>query len=156
MIDELCSQTSFAGKMGSDVFHYGANAVCFEKSGRKYGMICSWATQVAYDRILMLLGAQSVTGRHITKGDIIGVSVLSTLQEDVMNTLGSGHSDEVDKFGNLDYTLVGSAILINNASVNMVVEVIDVLHLPGVEEDNLVYGLVKSCTQSDAAMLSTR
>lgn len=142
--------------MGLDLFHYGANAVCFEKSGRKYGMICSWATQVAYDRILMLLGAQSVTGKNISKGDVIGVSVLSTRQKDIMNTLGSSHSDDVDKFEDLDYTSVGTAILIDNASVNMVVEVIDVFHLPGIEEDNLVYGLVKSHTQSDAAMLTTR
>jgi flavin reductase (DIM6/NTAB) family NADH-FMN oxidoreductase RutF len=142
--------------MGLDLFHYGANAVCFEKSGRKYGMICSWATQVAYDRILMLLGAQSVTGKNTSKGDIIGVSVLSTQQEDVMNTLGSSHSDDVDKFEDLDYTSVGTAILIDNASVNMVVEVIDVLHLPGIEENNLVYGLVKSYTKNEAPMLTAR
>lgn len=136
------------------VFNYGANAVCFLKNGRKYGMICSWATQVDYDKIVMLLGAQSVTGKNISKGDIIGVSVLSTRQEDVMNTLGFNHSDEVDKFENLNYTLMDSAILINDASVNMVVEVIDVLHLAGIEEDNLVYGLVKSYTQNDAPMLT--
>jgi len=135
-------------------FNYGANAVCFQKNGRKYGMICSWATQVDYDKIVMLLGAQSVTGKNISKGDIIGVSVLSVLQEDVMNTLGSNHSDEVDKFENLNYTLVDSAILINNASVNMVVEVIDVLHLAGIEEDNLVYGLIKSYTKGYDAMLT--
>ncbi|PNT92069.1 flavin reductase family protein [Clostridium thermosuccinogenes] len=137
-------------------FNYGANAVCFKKNERKYGMICSWATQVDYDKIVMLLGAQSVTGKNISKGDIIGVSVLSTMQADVMDTLGSNHSDEVDKFENLNYTLMDSAILINDASVNMVVEVIDVLHLAGIEEDNLVYGLIKSYTQSDAAMLAIR
>lgn len=137
-------------------FNYGANAVCFKKNERKYGMICSWATQVDYDKIVMLLGAQSVTGKNISKGDIIGVSVLSTMQADVMDTLGSNHSDEVDKFENLNYTLMDSAILINGASVNMVVEVIDVLHLAGIEEDNLVYGLIKSYTQSDAAMLTIR
>ena len=69
-------------------FNYGANAVCFRKNGHNYGMICSWATQVDYDKIVMLLGAQSVTGSKISKGDIIGVSVLSTEQEDVMNALG--------------------------------------------------------------------
>lgn len=142
--------------MEDRVFNYGANAVCLEKNGRKYGMICSWATQVDYDKIVMLIGAQSVTGKHITKGDIIGVSVLSVRQEDVMNTLGNNHSDEVDKFKNLDYTLKDSAILINNASVNMVVEVIDVLHLAGIEEDSLVYGLIKSHTKSGEEMLTVR
>ena len=135
-------------------FNYGANAVCLMKNGRKYGMICSWATQVDYDKIVMLIGAQSVTGKNISKGDIIGVSVLSRRQEDVMNTLGDNHSDEVDKFKALDYTLIDSAILINNASVNMVVEVIDILHLSGIEEDNLVYGLIKSYTRSGEPMLT--
>jgi len=137
-------------------FNYGANAICFLKNGRKYGMICSWATQVDYDRVVMLIGAQSVTGRNISKGDVIGVSVLSEKQEDVMNALGTNHSDEVDKFRGLDYTVKDSAILINNASMNMVVEVLDILHLEGIEEDNLVYGLIKSYTKSDAPMLTVR
>lgn len=140
--------------MRLNAFNYGANAVCFKKNERKYGMICSWATQVDYDKIVMLLGAQSVTGKNIAKGDIVGVSVLSTMQEDVMNTLGNDHSDEVDKFEELNYTLVDTAILINDASVTMVVEVIDVLHLAGIEEDNLVYGLIKSYTLGDVAMMT--
>jgi len=135
-------------------FNYSANAVCLQKNGRKYGMICSWATQVDYDKIVMLLGAQSVTGENISKGDIIGVSVLSKSQENVMNTLGDNHSDEVDKFKDLDYSMTDSAILINNASVNLVVEVIDILHLAGIEEDKLVYGLIKSYTRSDEPMLT--
>ena len=114
--------------MGFNAFHYGVNAVCFQKNERKYGMICSWATQVDYDRIVLLLGAQSVTGRNIAKGDIIGVSVLSTLQQDVMNKLGFQHSHEVDKFADLNYTLEDSAILIKDASIAMVVEVLDILH----------------------------
>jgi hypothetical protein len=35
----------------------------------------------------------------------------------------------------------------------MVVEVIDVLHLEGIEESNLVYGLIKAYTKNDAKML---
>jgi Flavin reductase like domain. len=135
-------------------FNYGANAVCFRKNGHNYGMICSWATQVDYDKIVMLLGAQSVTGSKISKGDIIGVSVLSTEQEDVMNALGEGHSDRTDKFRNLDYTVNDSAILINNASICMVVEVIEVLHLPEIEEDNLIYGRIKSYTTNDVPMMT--
>ena len=48
--------------MALNAFHYGVNAVCLEKAGRKYGMICSWATQVDYDKTVLLLGAQSVSG----------------------------------------------------------------------------------------------
>jgi hypothetical protein len=32
----------------------------------------------------------------------------------------------------------------------MLVEVIDVLHLKGIEEDNLIYGLVKSYESNDS------
>jgi len=83
----------------------------------------------------------------------IGVSVLSAQQEDVMDQLGNHHSDQVDKFTGLDYRLEATAILINNASVTMVVEVLDIYHLPGVEEDNLIYGLTKSYTKTDLPML---
>jgi flavin reductase (DIM6/NTAB) family NADH-FMN oxidoreductase RutF len=123
-------------------FNYGANAVCYDKNGHRYGMICAWATQVDYDKVVMLLGAQS------------GVSVLSSRQKDVMDVLGSDHSDEVDKFASLDFSMEDTAILINDASINMVVEVIDILHLPGIEEDNLIYGLIKSYTKSDKPMLT--
>ncbi|HHZ12060.1 MAG TPA: hypothetical protein GYA05_05040, partial [Acholeplasmataceae bacterium] len=108
--------------MGAKLFNYGVNAVCFEKNGRKFGMICSWAMQADYDKILMLLGAQSVTGRNISRGDVIGVSALNVNQTDVRDKLGNNHSDEVDKFSDLDYTKEGSALLINGASVGMVVE----------------------------------
>lgn len=50
--------------------------------------------------------------------------------------------------------MTDSAILINNASVNLVVEVIDILHLAGIEEDKLVYGMIKSYTRSDEPMLT--
>jgi len=82
--------------------------------------------------------------------------VLSTKQEDVMNTLGDNHSDVVDKFENISYTIKDSAILINNASIAMVVEVMDVLHLPRIEEDNLVYGLIKSYTKGNDPMLTVK
>jgi hypothetical protein len=78
------------------VFNYGANAVCFRKNNHNYGMICSWATQVDYDKIVMLIGAQSV------------------------------------------------------------VEVIDIHHLAGIEEDNLIYGLIKSYTKGSDDMLTVR
>ena len=39
----------------------------------------------------------------------------------------------------MDCELIDSAILINNASRKMVCKVIDVLHLEGIEADNLIY-----------------
>lgn len=135
--------------MELQAFNYGANAVSFIKNGKKYGMICAWAMQADYDKILMLLGAQSVTGKNIQKGDIIGVSALNENQQDIVDALGDRHSDTLDKFSNFKYTIKDSAILIDGATNCMVVEVLDVLHLEGIEEDNLIYGLVKSCTSKD-------
>lgn len=135
--------------MELSAFNYGANAVSFIKNQKKYGMICAWAMQADYDKILMLLGAQSITGKNISKGDIIGVSALSENQKDIVDALGLNHSDHTDKFTNIKYTIKDSAILIDDASICMVVEVLDVLHLEGIEEDNLIYGLVKSFVSSD-------
>jgi flavin reductase (DIM6/NTAB) family NADH-FMN oxidoreductase RutF len=136
--------------MKLSAFNYGANAVSFIKNGKKYGMICAWAMQADYDKILMLIGAQSVTGKNISKGDIIGVSALNENQKDVVDALGDNHSDEADKFNSIKYTVKDSAIVIEDASNCMVVEVLDVLHLEGIEEDNLIYGLVKSYTSNDS------
>lgn len=140
--------------MELNVFNYGANAVCFIKNQKKYGMICSWATQVGYDRVLMLLGAQSVTGKNIRRGDIIGVSALNENQQDVVDALGYNHSDNTDKFANIKYKIKDSAILIDDASICMTVEVLDVLHLEGIEADNLVYGSIKSFVTNDYKMYS--
>ena len=115
--------------MELSAFNYGANAVGFVKNGKKYGMICAWAMQVDYDKILMLLGAQSSTGKQIKKGDIIGVSALNEHQQDVVDALGDGHSEDMDKYINIKYSINDSAILIDDASNCMVVEVLDVLHL---------------------------
>jgi flavin reductase (DIM6/NTAB) family NADH-FMN oxidoreductase RutF len=136
--------------MKLSAFNYGANAVSFIKNGRKYGMICAWAMQADYDKLLMLLGAQSITGKNIRKGDIIGVSALNENQLGIVETLGSSHSDATDKFTNIKYTIKDSAILIDDASNCMIVEVLDVLHLEGIEEDNLIYGLVKSFISNDS------
>jgi flavin reductase (DIM6/NTAB) family NADH-FMN oxidoreductase RutF len=135
--------------MKLSAFNYGANAVSFIKDGKKYGMICAWAMQADYDKILMLLGAQSITGKNICKGDIIGVSALNESQQNVVDALGNSHSDETDKLADIKHTIKDSAILIDDASNCMVVEVLDVLHLNDIEEDNLIYGLVKSYVSND-------
>lgn len=136
--------------MKLSAFNYGANAVGFIKEGKKYGMICAWAMQADYEKILLMLGTKSITGKNICKGDIIGVSALNENQQDVIDALGFSHSDNNDKFSNLKYTIKDSAILIDGASNCMVIEVLDVLHLEGIEEDNLIYGLVKSVTSNDS------
>jgi flavin reductase (DIM6/NTAB) family NADH-FMN oxidoreductase RutF len=140
--------------MELSAFNYGANAVSYIKNEKKYGMISAWAMQADYDKILMLLGVQSITGKNIRKGDIIGVSALNENQKDVVDALGSSHSDDTDKFKNIKYTINDSAILIDSASNCMIVEVLDVLHLEGIEKDNLIYGHVKSFVSNDSKKYS--
>ncbi|GFZ30816.1 hypothetical protein CSC2_13420 [Clostridium zeae] len=136
--------------MNLSAFNYGANAISFIKNEKKYGMICAWSMQADYDKVLMLLGTQSVTGKNISKGDIIGVSALNENQQDVVDALGNSHSDDTDKFTDIKYTVNDSAILIDDATNCMLVEVLDVLHLEGIEQDNLIYGLVKSFESNDS------
>lgn len=123
-------------------FDSSVSVVSYIKNNNKFAMTCAWGMQVDYDKIMMLLGSQSDTGNNLKKGDIIGVSVLNDKQIDIALALGDKHSKSVDKLNGLDYKIKDNAILINNASREMIVEVIDVLHLEGIEVDNLLYGKV--------------
>lgn len=129
--------------MTLNAFLSGANAVCYEKEGNKYGMCCAWAQMIDYDKISMLLGQASVTGQNIKKGDIIGVSSLAKGQKNVALQLGENHSNEIDKFKNISYTKKDSAILINDSKVKMICKVIDVLHLDCIKEDHFLILEVK-------------
>lgn len=123
-------------------FNHGVNIVGFERNKQKYCMTCAWAMQVDYNKVLLLLGSQSVTGSKILKGDIIGVSALSKYQREIALKLGEEHSDEVNKLEGIQYQVVDDAILIMNAARLMKVRVLEVMHLKGIEEDNLIYGEV--------------
>ena len=121
------------------LYNYSVSVIAFNKNNSKYGMTCAWFMPADYDKMLCLLGTQSVTGHNIKKGDIIGMSILSNQQADIANKMGDKHSNEIDKFIDVDYEIKDNAILINNASRKMVCKVIDVLHLEGIEADNLIY-----------------
>lgn len=125
--------------MSFQAFNHSVNVIAYNKLGKKYGMTCAWAMQVDYDKIIMLLGSQSVTGKTLEKGDIVGVSALSKDQIDVAFKLGDNHSDTVDKFKGIEVIEDGSAILIKNSTRIMKARVIDILHLEKIEVDNLVY-----------------
>ena len=131
------------------IFDYNVSVIAYSKNENKYGMTCAWFMPADYDKMLCLLGTQSVTGHNIKKGDIIGMSILSSNQADVANKMGDKHSNEVDKFIGLDYEIKDSAILINNASRKMVCKVIDVLHLEGIEVDNLLYLNIVSTEENE-------
>jgi flavin reductase (DIM6/NTAB) family NADH-FMN oxidoreductase RutF len=81
-----------------DALTHGCYVVTTSLNGRLYGMTCSWATQVDFDKVMLVLGKQSSTGRAIRKSRVFGVSVLSTDQKDLAVRFGSGHSSRKDKF----------------------------------------------------------
>lgn len=139
--------------MSFRAFNYGANCVAYKKNNHLYGMTCAWAMQVDYDKVLLLLGAQSVTGKNISKKDLIGVSALAFDQQVLATRFGEGHSDIEYKFTDVDFEQKDSAIIINGASRKMVVEVIDILKPEGIKEDNLIYGKIKEFYEEDKPFL---
>ena len=52
---------------------HSVTVVAYEKGGKKYGMTCAWAMMVDYDKLLLLLGAQSSTAKNIKKNDFNAV-----------------------------------------------------------------------------------
>lgn len=125
--------------MGFNAMDYSVTVVAYEKENVKRGMCCAWAMQVDYDKLMCLLGEQSDTGKHLKKGDIIGVSVLGKNQKDIAIHFGEGHSDQEDKFRGISMEQTNSALTVPKASRQMICKVLDVLHLNKIEKDHLVY-----------------
>lgn len=121
-----------------EAFNAGCNIVAFIKNNQKYGMCCSWAQMVDYDKISLLLGAQSDTGKMMELSDIVGVSALASDQKEIALMLGSGHSSKMDKFAKVSFTVQDNAILINDAKVQMKCQVRQIVRLNGLEQDRLV------------------
>lgn len=132
---------------------HSVNVIAYVKEERKYAMCCAWMMMADYDKLLCLIGSQSSTGRHLQAGDIIGVSSLNRKQKEIAATLGEKHSDETDKLQGIPFTRKRTAILIEGAATEMVCEVIDVLHLPEIETDNLVYLRILEHKQNQGSFL---
>lgn len=134
--------------MSDRLFNHSVNVVAYKVGTKYFAATIAWAMQVDYDKILLLMGSQSDTGNNIKKGQLIGVSALSEDQKEIALTLGDNHSSSVDKLANINFHEINekeylkTAITIENATNQMIVEVIDVMHLPEIEEDNLIYGRV--------------
>ena len=135
-------------------FNHTVNVVAYKKTDINYAATIAWGMQVDYDKVVLLMGSQSVTGNNITKDDIIGVSALSKDQIFVATKLGENHSDQIDKLADVSINVSESAITINGASREMVVKVINVLNLEKIEEDNLIYGEVISFKENNDSFLN--
>ena len=130
--------------MSLRAFRCGCNVIAYEKDNRKYGMVCAWATMVDYDHIGMLIGSQSVTGRNLKIGDIVGVSALAEGQTDISLKLGETHSDECDKFEGIETINMNGSIVIKDAKVEMLCEVRKVEKLTGSDDVFVVMQVLSS------------
>lgn len=121
-----------------DLVNLGVNIVALEKNDHKYGMTCAWMTQIDEDKLIMLIGSQSETVKHIEEGDFIGVSALSELQVDIAKRFGESHSKKVNKFSNLSYENEDGAIMINKACRLMKCRVLNIGRIVDNDEDYLI------------------
>ena len=121
-------------------FNQTISILSFKKGKEIYAATYAWFTQVGENEVVGLLGEQSVTTNNIKIGDYCGISVCSKEQKDVALYIGDTHSNEVDKLLGLPYFVDGTgAITLKGSKVTMIAEVIDVIHLKGIESDSLVY-----------------
>lgn len=140
--------------MSKRLFNHSVNVVAYRKNNMNFSATIAWAMQVDYDKIILLMGSQSDTGNNIEKGQMIGVSSLAKTQKEIAEILGDNHSKTVDKLAKINYKIEKSAITIENAVNQMIVEVIEVMHLDEIEEDNLIYGKVIKNDSTDDEFLN--
>ena len=137
-----------------DLVNLGVNIVALEKNDHKYGMTCAWMTHIDEDKLIMLLGSQSETVKHIEEGDFIGVSALSELQVDIAKRFGESHSKKVNKFSNLSYENEDGAIMINKACRLMKCRVLSIGRIVDNDEDYLIQVEVVSMECNNNKFLS--
>ena len=112
-------------------FRVGANVLAFKKNNTNYAMTCAWAMMIDYNQIAMLIGGQSVTGQNLELKQKVGVSALADGQQEIAKIIGTTHSNEVNKFVNIEYTNKDNMLLINNAKVLMECSVKEIKNLDG-------------------------
>ncbi len=112
-------------------FRCGANILAFDKNDQKYAMTCAWAMMIDYSKIAMLIGGQSITGKQLELGLKVGVSALSSSQQEIAKIIGTKHSNEINKFENINYLNKDNMILIEDAKVLMECEVVEIRDLEG-------------------------
>jgi flavin reductase (DIM6/NTAB) family NADH-FMN oxidoreductase RutF len=97
---------------------HGVYVVCAEHEGRRGGLACAWATQVATNAILICVGRQSATRELILGSEAFGLSVLTREQVEVGRLFGRSSSRGVDKFEKIGYHTAetGSPLLDNCAA----------------------------------------
>ena len=136
----------------SNILTEGAYLVATNLNGRLYGMICSWATQITDNRILLCIGSQSHTGVAIRESREFSLSVLSENQYKLALKIGSTHSDDEDKFIDLDVEMFeGKLPLLKGACKHIVCDVMNYPALGEVDK-SLIVGRIRHFSWHDKAV----
>lgn len=140
--------------MGLRAFRSGCNVLALTKNNKKYGMVCAWATMIDYDKVAMLVGGQSVTGKVLEIGDIVGVSALADGQKDIAFKLGENHSDIGNKFEGIELINDESALLVKNAKCLMTCKVLKIEKLVDPEDSFVVLEVLRHKSDKKKGFLS--
>lgn len=128
----------------------GANVLTLNKNGHKYGMTFAWGMAVDYDKLIAMIGGQSITGHHLKVGDKVGISALANGQKEIALHFGDNHSDEFNKFDNDFYEEVDGVALIKNAARQLICEVVDIFFMKDNHEDPIVeFKVLKKIKHAD-------
>lgn len=140
--------------MSLRAFRSGCNVIATRRNGKNYGMVCAWATMIDYDKIGMLVGSQSVTGKMLAPGDLVGVSALAEGQKEIAVKLGENHSNVGDKFAGIEVEEKGDAVLIKDAKCQMVCEVKKIVKLVDPRDNFVVMQVLSSTSDKEKQFLS--
>lgn len=140
--------------MSLRAFRSGCNVIAVRKNSKNYGMVCAWATMIDYDKIGMLIGGQSVTGKMIHPCDLVGVSALAEGQEEIAHKLGENHSGEGNKFEGVDLINKDGALLVKGAKCHMICEVSKIVKLVDPSDSFVVLQVLKHEADKNKEFLS--
>jgi len=125
--------------MSDSLFNHTLSIISFIKNNKIYAGTFAWSCNVGYEEFITLMGSQSNTGNILEIGDIVGLNVCSKEQINLAVKIGDTHSNDINKLENVSYNIDRNAILIDNSKINCIAKVKNIIHLEGIEEDNLVY-----------------
>lgn len=124
---------------------HGVYLITTTWQGRRYGMTCSWATQIDADRIMLVPGKQSSTGTAIRQSGRFGVNIPGENQRELALRFGSHHSNSKDQFANTSLVDDGAAPLFQDVNAHLVCEVD---HSVNCSDNGLVLGRILKIERS--------
>ncbi len=117
-------------KLTHDMLCHGVYIVGARHEDKASALAVAWATQVATDKVLIAVGAQSYTRELILKSGAFGLSMLEEGQQELGRHFGTQSGRNVDKLATVETEThkTGSPIL-KNCALWLDCEVSDVFDL---------------------------